>query len=40
MKTHKVIGKWSKDFYMSGTLDECETFVAYEIADSFIIVPL
>lgn len=40
MKTHKVIGLWSGDTYLVGTLDECETYVAYEIADSFKIVPL
>lgn len=40
MKTHKVVGLYSGDSYFSGTLDECETYVAYEPADSFKIVPL
>ena len=40
MKTHKVVGLYSGDSYFSGTLDECETYVAYEPADSFQIVPL
>ena len=40
MKTHKVVGLYSGDSYFSGTLYECETYVAYEPADSFKIVPL
>jgi hypothetical protein len=39
VKTHKVVGKYSGDLYLTGTLDECESFVAYELADSFLIVP-
>ncbi len=40
MKTHKVVGIYSGDTYLTGTLDECETYVAYEPADSFHIEPL
>lgn len=40
MKTHKVVGIYSGDTYLTGTLDECQTYVAYELADSFHIVPL
>jgi hypothetical protein len=39
-KTHKVVGLYSGDTYLTGTLDECETYVAYEIAGSFKIVPI
>jgi len=38
MKTHKVIGLYSGETYLVGTLVECETYVAYEPADSFKIV--
>lgn len=40
MRTHKVIGIYSGDTYLTGTLDECESYVAYELADSFRIVSL
>ncbi len=40
MKTHKVLGLCSGDTYLVCTLDECETYVAYELADSFRIVPM
>lgn len=40
MKTHKVVGLYSGKTYLSGTLDECENYVAYEPADCFKIVPL
>ena len=39
MKTHKVVGLYSGNIYLAGTLDECEIYVAYEPADSFKIVP-
>ena len=37
---HKVVGLYSGDTYLSGTLDECENYVAHEPAESFKIVPL
>ena len=40
MKTHKVIGIYSGDTYFVGTLNECEDFIDYEIADSFRLVAL
>lgn len=40
MKTHKVVGLYSGNTYFVGTIDKCETFVAYELADSFKIVSL
>ena len=40
MKTHKVVGRYSGETYLIGTLDECETYVAYELADSFDVVPV
>ena len=39
MKTHKVVGLYSGDSYFSGTLDECETYVAHEPDESVKIVP-
>jgi hypothetical protein len=39
MKTHKVVGIHSGNMYFSGTLDDCDAYVAYEPADSFMIVP-
>lgn len=40
MKTHKVVGLYSGDTYFTGTLAECEAYVAYEPADSFKIASL
>jgi hypothetical protein len=40
MKTHKVIGLYSSNTYFTGTLKECEAYVAYEPADSFKIAAL
>lgn len=40
MKTHKVVGLYSGNTYLTGTLADCEGYVAYEIADSFKIIPL
>lgn len=37
MKTHKVVGLYSGDIYFTGTLDECDSYVAFEPADSFKI---
>ena len=37
MKSHKVIGIHSKRVYFTGTLDQCENFIAYEIAGVFLI---
>lgn len=40
MKTHKVVGIFSGDTYFTGTLDACESYVAFEPADSFKIVAI
>lgn len=40
MKTHKVVGLWSGKTYLVGTREECESYVAYEPADSFKIEPI
>lgn len=39
MTTHKVIGLCSGNTYFSGSLDDCESYVAYELAGIFKIVP-
>ena len=40
MDAHKVVGLYSGETYFTGTLDECENYIAYEQAGSFKIVPL